>query len=230
MIDDFDEAYAFASISRALYINIGTLSRQQETGILQAALGAKAAKIPIVFDPVGVGAIPRRVAVLESIHRAAPVSIIKGNMGEIMALLGADGEVSGVKGVDSDGDIAGIEEAAAAVAKKYACVVAATGKRDVVTDGKRLVRLHNGTELLTRITGAGCMVGALCGGTAAAASGDMFCAAIAAISMVSIAGEKAAEKAKNPGSFRTALIDAVYELNAEAILGQIKVEYKEINL
>ncbi|MDR3335208.1 MAG: hydroxyethylthiazole kinase [Treponema sp.] len=217
MIGDFDEAYDFATISGALYINIGTSTRQDEAGILHAALGAKAAGKPIVFDPVGCGAIPRRIAVLEHLHHVTGIDIIKGNMGEIMALAG---QSVTVKGVDSDGDVEGIEESAIALAKKYRCTIAATGKADVVTDGKELVRLRNGVELLTKITGAGCMAGALCGASAAAASlkgGTMFAATVAAITALSIAGEIAAEKTALPGSFRVALIDAIYGINGALI-------------
>ncbi|MDR3301064.1 MAG: hydroxyethylthiazole kinase [Spirochaetaceae bacterium] len=253
MIDDYDEAADFAAISGSLYVNIGTLSRHQEAGILRAMLAAGAAgalnpkgtnrpsltkgkaesasgtacggaKVPIVFDPVGCGAIPKRIAALEYLHAVAPVSMIKGNMGEVMALAGMS---AAVKGVDSDGEAEGIVDAARALAKKYSCVVAATGKSDVISDGTRTVRLKNGTELLTRITGAGCMAGALCAATAAAASAtgsDMFIAAITGISAMSIAGEIAAEKTRLPGSFRTALIDAISELDGRAIAARLLLD------
>jgi hydroxyethylthiazole kinase-like sugar kinase family protein len=51
--------------------------------LVEAVLGAKAAGRPIVVDPVGCAAIRRRI------------DIIKGNMGEIMALAGKDAEVKG---------------------------------------------------------------------------------------------------------------------------------------
>jgi hydroxyethylthiazole kinase len=222
MIDSPDESYDFARISGALYINFGTFFKEQELGAIQASLGAKQAGRPIVIDPVGCGAIPGRVDMLAHLHRVAGISLIKGNMGEIMALAGIN---AGSKGVDSDGDIEGIEEVAASLAKTYHCVVAATGKADVVTDGSCTVRLHNGVDLLTKITGAGCMVGALCGATAAVTASAVtaapiygqFAAAVAAITAMSVAGELAAEKAALPGSFRIALIDAIYTLTGKTI-------------
>ncbi|MDR3324372.1 MAG: hydroxyethylthiazole kinase [Spirochaetaceae bacterium] len=219
MIDDYDEAADFAALSSSLYVNIGTLSRYQETGILRAMLAAATVKIPIVFDPVGCGAIPRRIAVLECLHAAAPIAIIKGNMGEIMALAG---ESANVKGVDSAGDADGIEEAARALAQRHSCVVAATGASDVVSDGSRTVRLHNGTPLLTKITGAGCMAGALCA-ACAAATGDAFLAAITAVSALSIAGETAARTAALPGSFRVALLDAIAALDGQTLGQKIRI-------
>ena len=217
MCDAFDEAGAFAKISGALYINTGTYIKEHENAAIAAALGAKRAGIPIVIDPVGCGALPKQIHILNHLAEIAGLAIIKGNMGEIMALAGRKAEV---KGVDSSGDIAGIEEAAKELAKQYRCVVAASGGADVITDGERLVRAHNGVEMLTKITGAGCMLGALCGATAAAAKSagaDMFTAALAAILSMGIAGELAAETAKLPGSFRVALMDSVYTLNGAVI-------------
>lgn len=226
MCEAEEEAYGFAQISAALYINLGTYTKEQEAAGLQAALGARKAGIPIVIDPVGCGAIPRKPQLLARLHHEAGVDIIKGNMGEIMALAG---QAVAVKGVDSAGEIAGIEQAARALAREYGCVVAASGKVDVITDGVRLTRVHNGVEMLTAVTGAGCMLGALCAATAAAASAageDMFAATVAAIAAMGVAGELAYEKAQLPGSFRVALIDSIYQLNGSVLRerGKIDVE------
>ncbi|GHV89220.1 hydroxyethylthiazole kinase 1 [Spirochaetia bacterium] len=224
MVDVFDEAYEFARISSALYINLGTYNREQETAAVQAVLGAKAAGIPMVIDPVGCAAIPKRIGILDHLYHVGGIDIIKGNMGEIMALGGYKADV---KGVDSNGDIAGIEEAARFLAKQYHCTVAATGKADVVTDGERLVRVHNGVELLTKITGAGCMAGALCAaaaGAAKAVGADMVTAALAGLMCMGIAGEQAAEKTKLPGSYRTVLMDSIYTVTGHTILEQGRLQ------
>ncbi|MDR3312379.1 MAG: hydroxyethylthiazole kinase [Spirochaetaceae bacterium] len=220
MCDALDVAYDFAKIAGSLYINFGTYLKEQEAAAVQAAQAAKAAGIPIVVDPVGCAAIPKRIGLLQDIHRAGGVSIIKGNMGEIGALAAAISprfRVGAVKGVDSASEMAGIDEAARAVAEKYGCVVAATGKIDVVTDGKRLVKVENGVEMLKLVTGAGCMLGALCGATSAAAKDDPLDAAVAAIVSLCIAGEMAAAKARFPGSFRVALMDSIFQVDGAMI-------------
>jgi len=223
MADALDDAFGFAKISGALYINIGTFIKEHESASIEAALGAKQAGIPIIVDPVGCGAIPRGIRITQHLHESAGIDIIKANMGEIMALAGIKAEV---KGVDSGGDMAGIEDAALSLAKQYRCVVAATGKADVVTDGERLVRIHNGVEMLTKITGAGCMLGAICAATAAAAKyvgADMFSAAAAGIMAMGIAGELAAEKTQLPGSFRVALMDSIYTVTGAVMRERGKV-------
>lgn len=235
MCDAYDAAYAFAGISGALYINMGTYIKEHEAAAVEAALGARKAGRPIVVDPVGCGAIRNQITMLDHIHEVAGIDLIKGNMGEIMTLAGKAAEV---KGVDSKGEIPGIEEAVQAAAEKYRCVVAATGKVDVIGDGKRLARISNGTAMFTKITGAGCMLGALCGATAAVAvppapaaetggkagsvtgipAAVIFAAACAACAAMGVAGELAFEKAPLPGSFRAALMDSVYGITGETII------------
>jgi hydroxyethylthiazole kinase len=222
MCDAYDAAYAFARISGALYINMGTYIKEHEAAAVEAALGAKKAGRPIVVDPVGCGAIRGQLDMLDHLHEVAGIDLIKGNMGEMMTLAGKDAEV---KGVDSDGAIPGIEEAVSLLAVKYHCVAAATGKVDVVGDGKRLARISNGVEMLTRITGAGCMTGALCGAAAAVTGGgDLFAATVAAIAVMGMAGELAFEKARLPGSFRVALIDSVYEITGDTLRQRGKIQ------
>jgi hydroxyethylthiazole kinase len=224
MCDVFDESYEFSRLAGALYINLGTYVKEQECAAIEALLGAKRAGIPVVIDPVGCAAMPKRVKIVEHFFNIAGFDVIKGNMGEIMALAGERAEA---KGVDSSGEAAGIEEAARNLAKRYACVVAATGKADVITDGERALRVHNGSEMLTKITGAGCMAGALCAATAASAhksGAGMLEGALSGILAMGIAGENAALKTKLPGSFRVALVDCVWSLNGADILKAGKVQ------
>ena len=60
----YDEVYEFASISSALYINLGTLTKEQETSAVLASISAKNHNVPVVIDPVGCPAIKRKIQVL----------------------------------------------------------------------------------------------------------------------------------------------------------------------
>jgi hydroxyethylthiazole kinase len=224
MVDVAGEAYNFARISGALYINFGTYIRDQEFSAIEAILGAKAAKRPVVIDPVGCGAIRGRIGILSHLYEIGGIDIIKGNAGEILSLAGKDARV---KGVDSGEETEGVEDAVMALARRYRCVAAATGKVDLVSDGEGLVRISNGVDMLTRITGAGCMAGALCGAAAAAAAYagiGMLSAAVAALTVMGIAGELAYETARLPGSFRVALMDSVYTLTGDTLRERGKLE------
>lgn len=220
MVEAYDEAFDFAKISSAIYINLGTLTKEQEMAAVQASLAAKQQNVPVVIDPVGCGAIPRKVQVIKKIREMGRIDVIKGNAGEIKFLAGAQSAARGVDSID-DGD--GLLAAAVRLAKNYNCVVVATGKEDIVTNGQNTAIVQNGVEMLTKITGAGCMLGALCAATVAVETNALV-AAIAAVVSMGVAGEMAFRESHLPGTFKCKLIDAIYLLEAENILkaGQIK--------
>jgi hydroxyethylthiazole kinase len=221
MCECSEEVYDFAKISSSVYINLGTLTKEQEESVVLAAKSAKEHNVPVVLDPVACGAIPRKMKVIEKIHEQGRIDVIKGNIGEIKFLAGVDSNTRGVDSLDT-GD--GALDACKIVAEKYGCVVAATGAEDYITDGTRSAVIKNGTELFTRITGAGCMTGAICAG-AAGACDDMFLSTVSAILSMNVAGEDAAKKASLPGSFRVNFIDSVYALTAEKLMKEGNVEW-----
>lgn len=222
MCEAYDEVFDFVKISSALYINLGTLSKEQETADVLASISAKINDVPVVLDPVACGAIPRRFSVINRISEVGRIDVIKGNVGEIKFLAGVD---SNVRGVDSLDDGEGVLEACINVANKYKCVVAATGKKDYITDGVKTAIIKNGVEMFTKITGAGCMLGALCG-AAAGAYEDKFLSTTAAILSMNLAGEAAYEEAKLPGSFRVKLMDCIYSLTEKRLKEEGKIEWK----
>lgn len=216
------ESQAFAIISSALYINVGTLTKEQAEAMVLAATGAKQSGIPVVLDPVGCAAIPRKIEVINRIAKEGRIDIIKGNAGEIKFLAGVAAKARGVDSVD-DGE--GLEEACISLAKQYGCVVAVTGAIDIITDGVRVVKILNGTEMLTFVTGAGCMVGALCAG-AAGAEEDMLVAAAGAVLAMNLAGEKACQGAKGPGTFKVNLMDEIYALTEGQFIEEGRIEWR----
>lgn len=221
MCEAWDEVYDFAKISSAVYLNLGTLTKEQEQSIIAAAISAKQHNIPVVLDPVGCGAIPKKTAVIQKIFEAGKVDVIKGNIGEIKFLAGFESKTRGVDSTDSGEDAM---EACRLAAEKFGCVIAATGSTDYISDGRKGAMIKNGTSMFTKVTGAGCMAGALCA-AAAGVCADKFNAVISALLAMSIAGEEAAMRFQTPGSFKTGLIDSIYTLTEEKLLKEGKVEW-----
>lgn len=215
MCEAADETYEFSKISSAVYLNIGSFTKEQELAMLLAVKGASEKNIPVVLDPVGCGAIPRRIDYINKLRSFGRVHVIKGNLGEIKALLGVDSKVRGVDSIDDGTD--GVE-VCKRLAEKWGCIVAATGKTDIITDGKKVCLVKNGTEMLTKITGAGCMVGALTAGFCGA-DDDLLTATIASHLVMSLAGEKAAKAVKGnlPGTFRVNLFDEIHLIDEDSI-------------
>lgn len=207
MCESVDEAFEFVQMAQALYLNIGTLTKEQEMAMYLAIRGADVKKVPVVIDPVGCAAIPRKLNIIRRLQDFGSFSVMKGNMGEIKALAGVDAQVRGVDSLDEGED--GLE-VCQRLALELGCVVVATGKTDIISDGRRSCMVFNGTGILTRITGAGCMVGALMAGFCGA-NDDQYLAAAAAVVTMNLAGELAQENpgGQYPGTFRTRLFDQI---------------------
>lgn len=210
------EVEEFVPFIQALYVNVGTLTEEQREAAILAVKKASELGKAIVLDPVACGAIKSKMEISRELLECGKISIIKGNAGEIKSLAGFEGKVRGVDSLDNGENMV---EACTYLAKKYNTVVAATGATDIITDGERVCFIENGTEMLTRITGAGCMTGALTAATAGVEE-DKFVAAAASLLAMSLAGEKA-EKCVDgnlPGTFRVKLIDMIYSIKEEDVL------------
>lgn len=224
MCEASEEAYDFSFLSQALYINIGTLTKEQEEAMVRAAIGAKEKGIPVIVDPVGCAAIPRRVPFLEKLRDQGRIDVLKGNLSEIKALAGLQSQARGVDALDSDEDAT---ELCQNLAKTWNCIVAITGRRDYISDGTQTVYIDNGTEMLTKITGAGCMLGALTAGYCGAQATQLFEATILAHLTMAIAGEHAAQDEKGylPGAFRSHLMDYVYITKSKMLKDKAKIHW-----
>lgn len=217
MVHAVEETASFAQISGALVLNIGTLSGPWVEGMRAAADAARAAKVPIVLDPVGVGATPYRTEVAAGLL-ASGVSVVRANASEVLALAGATD--SAPKGVDSSHGVDAALEAAKEMAKKYGITVAVTGELDAVTDGETLVRVSGGSELMTKVTAMGCSSSAAVGAFLASAGPERtaLSASVHALAVFKAAGTLAAAGCAGPGSFRTAFLDTLHGLNAEQLM------------
>ncbi len=221
-----EEVGDMAKIASALALNIGTLTPEVVTAMRLAGISANAAGVPIVFDPVGVGATPYRNHAAADITSSLKLTVLRGNAGEIGVLVGAGGAVSGV---DSVGVSADLPAAMRKYAREHKTVVVATGELDYVTDGDTVWQLANGHPLLSAITGSGCsltgVIGAFIGTVPRGGStlGLYAEAVVAAITCFNVAGEHAAEVAQGPGTFQAALFDALYHLTASDVNAAAKV-------
>jgi hydroxyethylthiazole kinase len=163
---------------------------------------AREAHTPWVLDPVAVGALRLRTALAEEFVALSP-TIVRGNPSEVLALAGAAG---GGRGVDSTAGVEEAVDAARDLARRTGSVVAVSGAVDHVTDGRTVVEVPGGDVLLTKVTGAGCALGALMAAFAAVSATPLD-AAVAASRLMAQAAERAAAVARGPGSFAVALLD-----------------------
>ena len=224
MADAKEEVSDMVSIASALVINIGTLNHTTVESMIIAGKKANELDIPVILDPVGVGATPYRKEIALKLINEVKFSIIKGNLAEIKILNGMKAVSKGVDSEETSSDDA--KDVAKDLAKKLDAVIAVTGKSDYISDGKSIFKIENGIEMLKTITGSGCMTASLIG-TFAGVTKDYLIAASAGVMTMGIAGEIAYEKLNKcdsgSGSFRMKLIDSIFNLTAEDFLKRGRV-------
>ena len=204
----------------ALMLNLGNITDVRMESIGISAKTAVTVDIPVLLDVVGIACSRlRRKYANELLSKVTP-TVIKGNYSEVYGLYRDSYCASGVD-ADASLDIPTIDRCAVSLARERNTIILASGKVDVLTDGDRLVHIHNGTPQLSAITGTGCMLGALC---ATYLSVDQSLdAVISACAVLGISGEKAQTPNGN-GIFCINLMDALSTLSAEDIYENIKLE------
>jgi hydroxyethylthiazole kinase len=204
MADAPEEVKEMARAASCTVLNIGTLHQESLEAMERAGKAANSAGTPVILDPVGAGATRFRREAVSRLLGAVDVALIRCNAGELAAIAGVDWKASGVDAGEGEMDV---ETIAAQVARQHGCLVAVTGETDVLTDGERTVRISGGHLVMSRITGSGCLLSAVCGAFLAAGKEDPFRSAAAALAFYKAAGERAAGVSALPGSFLPAFID-----------------------
>lgn len=215
-----EEVEDMVTIAGALVINIGTLSANWARSMFRAAYKARDCNIPIILDPVGVGATFYRTGTVRELIKEAPPTVIRGNASEIMAILDENVQT---KGVDSTAPSHSAVDVARRLSRIHGSVVCVSGETDYIVYGEDITKIMNGHPVMTRVTGMGCIATALCG--AFAAVNHVFAEATAqAMAVMGIAGQMAAEKSQGPGSLQVAFNDVLYGLSEEDISRYLKTD------
>jgi hydroxyethylthiazole kinase len=234
------EAPVVTAVADALLVNLGTLSTDAMTGIPATVAASLAAGHPWVLDPTAIGHAPVRTALARDLARRRP-DVVRGNASEILALRGG----SGGRGADASDPAESARDAAGEIARLTGGAVAVSGPTDWIVgvgaadaagsagsapaNGATGIEVRRGHPLLTRVTGTGCLLGALSAAClvavqrdgaaepgAMSSAGPSALAARAATVWLDVAGERAARRAPRPGAFRTVLLDALDEIGEHA--------------
>src|SRR5271157_2812654 len=122
-----EEVEEMVNIASALVINIGTLSERWIYSMFKAIREAKKKGIPVIFDPVGVGATNYRTWTARELINEKSPAIIRGNASEIMALYD---DKSKTKGVDSAASSDNAVTIAQKLSETHKCVICISGATD----------------------------------------------------------------------------------------------------
>jgi hydroxyethylthiazole kinase len=217
-----EEMESMTAFAGALNLNIGTLTPYWLDAMFMAGKKAGEKGIPIILDPVGSGATPFRTEAVKRIIAELPVTVIRGNASEIMSLFAPEDEIK-IRGVDSLETVDAVRDGAHRLAGTLKKIIAVTGEVDFVTNGEQAIEVHNGHPMFGLVTGTGCAattaVSCFC-----SVEPDPLAAAAAALGYYGLAGEEAARISNGPGSFQTALYDALYNLSEDTMLERLKIK------
>lgn len=200
-----EEIDQFVAGAQGLLVNLGTFDNERRKATEIAVAAAARHKLPWVLDPVFVDRAPPRAAFARALIARRP-NVVRLNHSEFSALSGK----------------APSREAAMEYAHANRIVVALSGKTDLVTEGERVMAVSNGHPLMAKVTAMGCAGSALVAACLAVDT-DVFRASAAALMVIGVAGELAAEKSSGPGSFAVAIIDALYNLDGPTLVARAKV-------
>lgn len=213
MAHAIEEVEEMAGIASSMVLNIGTLEPRWVDAMVLAGKIALKRNIPIVFDPVGVGATSYRSEVCKQIISECKPSIIRGNASEIIALCNENVKT---KGVDSTESSDSALSWAMQLAREVNAVVVISGQTDYITDGELVEMIYNGSTMMEKVTGMGCTATAVLGAFAAV-NPSMFDAAIHGMAVMGIAGEIAAVRSKGNGSLQVNFLDELYAMDEEVL-------------
>ena len=231
MTEESEEIEDFVKISDVVVINIGTTNKNQIKAMKIAAECANKINTPVVIDPVGVGIGDLRNNIVLDLLKFN-IAAIRGNMSEIKAIAKLKGildDNNTAKGVDvclddvvSEENLNENGELIKTLADKLNTVIIASGKIDIISDGKTTIAIKNGDDMMPLITGSGCMLTSILG--TCISVGDVLAGSLIAILAMNIAGEKARAKVDEldlgTGSFRTFLIDYLSKTDSNELISK----------
>ncbi|MDN5928318.1 MAG: hydroxyethylthiazole kinase [Hyphomicrobiales bacterium] len=192
MTSSSDEVQDFARKADALVVNLGTLDKQRREAIGLALDIVATRAIPWLLDPAHCDYSPMRVRFAQDLLEHQPTAL-RANAAEYELLTVPD-----------------------------RVVAVETGAVDRISFAGRMVMVASGDPLMARVTGTGCLCGAVIAAFLAV-DDEPHAATAAAMVVLGVAAEKATLRAGGPGSFEPALLDALAALDGEDILERAKV-------
>ena len=199
-----EEIADFVAGSDGLLVNLGTFDAERRRATEIAVETAAKRSLAWVLDPVFADRSAGRAGFARAMMGRSP-AVVRLNHAEFAALAGSE-----------------IAPAQVAAAARNGMVIALSGATDLVTDGARLATIANGHALMAKVTAMGCAASALVA-ACLAVEDDAFLAAASALLVVGVAGELAGKRAQGPGSFAAAILDALYTMDAAALVAHARV-------
>ena len=216
MSDMTEEIDEIERISKALLLNLGTPGFDRVGTMIKAGETANKYNIPVVFDPVGIAISSVRRTFAKEILSRVKVTVIKCNVTE----LGALSKMYSARGNDT-------KESASLLSRALNCIVVVTDKKDIITNGAVTYLYNNGNPMMSKVTGTGCMMGALIAAYIGVQKTESLSATLNAVVTFNVAGEVAFERmgsADGNASYRNYLIDSIHSMTWDELEARANYE------
>lgn len=232
MADDEKEVEEITSICQGLVLNMGTLNQRTITSMIKAGKMANELGHPVILDPVGAGASSLRNECIQQLLKEVKISVIRGNVSEMKAIVFKTTMTRGVDANDEDSvhesNIDEVIDFAKTLNEKTGAVISISGAIDIIVNRDETYLVQNGCPEMSFITGTGCMLSAITGAYVAANPQDIFMATVCATAIMGYSGELALKRVKREklgiGSLRTYLMDYLYLMDFDYLQEGIKIE------
>lgn len=224
MAEDPAEVAEITQRCDSLVLNLGMLNSLKKEAMVLAGKKANQKRIPVVFDPVGVGASSFRLRAAQELMEQVRFTAIRGNASEVLTLLHGEGREKGVDASEADSFGDGLPENVkkelCMFSRRTGAVLMLSGKTDYIVSGAQIAMVKNGSAWLGRITGTGCQLSAMLGAFLAVSQGHFFQAAVSGACAMGISGEIAEgslRTGEGSGTFHIRLLDALSLLDDKTI-------------
>lgn len=151
-----EEVEEITALADGLVLNLGTPNLQTISSMFLSGKKANALGIPVVLDPVGVGASRLRRETAARLLQEVRFSVIRGNISEIRALAegsGCPGVVPVAAQQVTEENLTEALDFAGRFARHTGAVVAVSGALDLVCDGSSARVIRNGRREMSLVTG-----------------------------------------------------------------------------
>lgn len=203
-----EEMRFISAKAQAVVLNTGTPSEEKFRACIEAGKTANQLGIPVVLDPVGIGASPWRLSHVAKLLEQVHPDLLRVNYGEACALLGNTSEEQGVDSLSSATELRNV--VAQRLTKQMRCTVLLSGTEDIITNGEKALCVTGGSDWMRQITGAGCMLSVLCGAFIAVSETPFDAAAQASRLWKDVAAQaEVLSGGRGLGSYHMSLFDAV---------------------
>lgn len=224
MADAEQEVEEVTAVCSGLNLNLGTPNDQKVSAMLLAGKRANQLGLPVVFDPVGVGASVYRKQAAAKLMQEISFTAIRGNISEIKTLAFGNSNSYGVDAAVADAvtkeNLEQVIPFLKVLCSRWNTVLVASGEIDLVCDGKQCFVIYNGNSAMQYVTGTGCQLSALLTALMAANPYTPLQAAATAVCLMGYAGEVAWKHMKAGDgniTYRGRIIDAIFNMTGEML-------------